>query len=132
MAFEVDSAIVIVNEAVSDTNDTPVNVDLSNLQVSDRIKTIIREEFQVLHLLDFNNKAHGIFRRWYIDGRLFYHKVIDLEHLERGITDIRNIDSPVIKPVREYKRGRQQDLERSYSSRDVAIFESCCTRTPPD
>ena len=105
---EVDSAIEdIVNEAiVSDTNDTPVNVDLSNLDVSDRIKTIIREEFSyILHLLDFNNKAHEMFRRWYIDGRLFYHKVIDLKHPERGITDIRNIDALKIKPVREYKRG---------------------------
>ena len=58
---EVDSAIEdIVNEAiVSDTNDTPVAIDLSNLDVSERVKTIIREEFAyLLHLLDFNNKAH--------------------------------------------------------------------------
>ena len=61
---EVDSAIEdIVNEAiVSDTNDTPVNIELSNLDVSDRIKTIIREEFSyILHLLDFNNKSHEMF-----------------------------------------------------------------------
>ena len=76
---EVDSAIEdIVNEAiVSDSNDTPVAIDLSNLDVSERIKTIIREEFSyLLHLLDFNNRAHEMFRRWYVDGRLFYHKVI--------------------------------------------------------
>jgi hypothetical protein len=72
---EVDSAIEdIVNEAiVSDSNDTPVAIDLSNLDVSERIKTIIREEFAyILHLLDFNNKAHEMFRKWYIDGRLYY------------------------------------------------------------
>ena len=104
---EVDSAIEdIVNEAiVSDTNDTPVAIDLSNLDVSERIKTIIREEFAyILHLLDFNNKAHEMFRKWYIDGRLYYHKVIDLNAPERGITDIRNIDALKVKLVREYKR----------------------------
>jgi len=104
---EVDSAIEdIVNEAiVSDSNDTPVAIDLSNLDVSERIKTIIREEFSyILHLLDFNNKAHEMFRRWYIDGRLYYHKVIDLNAPERGITDIRNIDAMKIKLVREYKK----------------------------
>jgi len=104
---EVDSAIEdIVNEAiVSDTNDTPVAIDLSNLDISERIKTIIREEFAyVLHLLDFNNKGHEMFRRFYVDGRLYYHKVIDLNAPERGITDIRNIDSMKIKLVREYKK----------------------------
>jgi len=104
---EVDSAIEdIVNEAiVSDTNDTPVAIDLSNLDVSERVKTIIREEFAyLLHLLDFNNKAHEMFRRWYIDGRLYYHKVIDLNAPERGITDIRNVDAMKIKLVREYKK----------------------------
>ena len=77
---EVDSAVEdIINEAiVSDTNDTPVSIDLSNLDVSEEIKVIIREEFQyILHLLDFNKNCHEIFRRWYVDGRLYYHKVID-------------------------------------------------------
>ena len=104
---EVDSAIEdIVNEAiVSDTNDVPVAIDLSNLDISERVKTIIREEFAyILHLLDFNNKAHEMFRKWYIDGRLYYHKVIDLNAPERGITDIRNIDAMKIKLMREYKR----------------------------
>ena len=120
---EVDSAIEdIVNEAiVSDTNDTPVKVDLSNLDVSERIKTIIREEFSyILHLLDFNNKAHEMFRRWYIDGRLFYHKVIDVNAPERGLTDIRNIDALKIKPVREYIRRRPGDVP--FSRKDNQVF----------
>ena len=126
---EVDSAIEdIINEAiVSDTNDTPVNVDLSNLDVSDRIKNIIREEFSyILHLLDFNNKSHEMFRRWYIDGRLFYHKVIDLKHPERGITDIRNIDALKIKPIREYKIGSK--ATKTFSSQDASAFGVASTQ----
>ena len=127
---EIDSAIEdIVNEAiVSDTNDTPVALDLSNLDISDRVKTIIREEFQyILHLLDFNNKAHDIFRKWYIDGRLYYHKVIDLNYPERGITDIRNIDALKIRPIRQYlnmnlpKPVLRSD-NKTYSSKDSGVF----------
>ena len=127
---EVDSAIEdIVNEAiVSDTNDTPVAIDLSHLDVSERIKTIIREEFAyILHLLDFNNKSHEMFRHWYVDGRLYYHKVIDLNNPERGITDIRNIDAMKIKLVREYKRPNLPEpnlrsTTRTYSSNQPQVF----------
>lgn len=127
---EVDSAIEdIVNEAiVSDTNDTPVAIDLSNLDVSERIKTIIREEFAyILHLLDFNNKCHEMFRRWYIDGRLYYHKVIDLNNPERGITDIRNIDAMKIKLVREYKKNNLPEPQLrstapTYSAKEPQVF----------
>ena len=126
---EVDTAIEeIVNEAiVSDTNDTPVSIDLSNLDVSERIKTIIREEFSyILHLLDFNDKCYEMFRRWYIDGRLYYHKVIDLNNPERGITDIRNIDALKVKPVREYKRRdgaeNQTRSGTSFSQNDSKVF----------
>ena len=127
---EVDSAIEdIVNEAiVSDTNDTPVAIDLSNLDVSERIKTIIREEFAyILHLLDFNNKAHEMFRKWYIDGRMYYHKVIDLNHPERGITDIRNIDAMKIKAIREYRKPelpepQLRSSQKTYSSNHEKVF----------
>ena len=77
---ECDSAIEdIVNEAiVSDTNDSPVQIELSNLNASDKIKKKVREEFRyICELLDFDKKAHEIFRNWYIDGRLYYNKVID-------------------------------------------------------
>ena len=132
---EVDSAIEdIINEAiVADTNDTPVAIDLTNLDISDRIKKIIREEFSyILHLLDFNNKCHEMFRRWYIDGRLYYHKVIDLAHPERGITDIRNVDALKIKPVREYKMQRPgaSNTNPAYSSRDAQVFGAAAMNTP--
>jgi hypothetical protein len=127
---EIDQAIEdIVNEAiVSDTNDSPVKIELSNLDVSERVKEIIREEFKyVLSLLDFNNKCHEIFRKWYIDGRLYYHKVIDFNKPERGILELRNIDALQIKPVREVigKNGSDKlttSYQETYTSRDSAVF----------
>ena len=135
---EVDTAIEhIVNEAiVSDTNDVPVSIDLTNLDVSERIKVIIREEFQyLLYLLDFNHKCHEIFRRFYIDGRLFYHKVIDLNAPERGITDLRYIDSLKIKPVREYKKNNLPEpllrsTNKTPSSYDSKTFGSAANSFP--
>ena len=134
---EIDQAIdEIINEAiVADTNDQPVAIDLSNLDVSERIKTIIREEFAyILHLLDFNNKAHEMFRRWYIDGRLYYQKVIDLNHPERGMTDIRNIDALKIKPVREYKANvpppNLKNPSKTYSSNSSKEFGKASQQMP--
>ena len=93
---ECDSAIEdIIQEAiVSDTNDSPVEIELSNLNASDGIKNRIREEFKaVKDLLDFDKKAHEIYRNWYIDGRLYYHKVINLKKPEEGIVELRYIDA---------------------------------------
>lgn len=101
---EVDSAIEdIVNEAiVSDTNDTPIQIELSNLNASDEIKKIIREEFKyILELLDFDKKAHEIYRNWYVDGRLYYHKVIDIKNPQAGIQDLRYIDALKMRYVRQ-------------------------------
>ena len=104
---EADKAIEdVVNEAiVSDLNDSPVEIDLSNLNVPEQIKGIIREEFQYIkELMDFDKKAHEIFRNWYVDGRIYYHKVIDLDNPQNGIQDLRYIDSLKIKFVREVKK----------------------------
>lgn len=100
---EVDSAIdEIVNEAInSSLDDTPVQIELSNLEVSESIKKKIREEFQyILRLLKFDTRAHEIFRTWYIDGRLYYHKVVDLANPKAGILELRYIDPLKIKKVR--------------------------------
>jgi len=100
---EVDSAIdEIVNEAInSSLDDTPVAIELSNLEVSESIKKKIREEFQyILRLLKFDTRAHEIFRTWYIDGRIYYHKVVDLANPKAGITELRYIDPLKIKKVR--------------------------------
>jgi len=101
---ECDSAIEdVVNEAiVSDLDDSPVEIELSNLNASDRLKDSIREEFKYIKsLMNFDNKCHEIFRTWYIDGRVFYHKVIDLDNPSDGIQDIRYIDPLKIRLVRE-------------------------------
>ena len=100
---ECDTAIEhVVNEAiVSDLNDSPVEIDLDNLNVSDGLKKVIRNEFKgVKDLLDFDSKSHEIFRNWYVDGRLYYHKVIDTKKPDEGIQEVRYIDSLKIKLMR--------------------------------
>jgi hypothetical protein len=113
---ECDSAIEdIVNEAiVSDTNDSPVQIELSNLNASDGIKKKIREEFKyILELLDFDKKAHEIFRNWYIDGRLYYNKVIDQKNPTAGIQELRYIDSSKMKYVRQLKKKGKDSVQAS-------------------
>jgi hypothetical protein len=104
---ECDSAIEdIVNEAiVSDTNDAPIEIELSNLNASDGIKKKIRQEFKyILSLLDFNKKSHEIYRNWYVDGKIFYHKVIDLKNPQEGIQELRYIDPMKMKYVKQQKK----------------------------
>ena len=109
---EVDGAIEdIVNEAiVSDTNDSPVEIELSNLKVSDGLKKKIREEFKhILELLDFDKKAHEIYRNWYVDGRLYYHKVIDIKNPTDGIQELRYIDALKMRFVRQAGKSKTDD-----------------------
>ena len=110
---ECDRAIDdVVNEAIAgELDDTPVDIELSNLDVSQAIKKRIREEFQnVLRLLDFDKKAYDIFRRWYIDGKLYYHKVIDTKSPRRGITELRYIDPRKIRKVIELERPKDKQF----------------------
>ena len=114
---EVDSAIEdIVNEAiVSDTNDVPVQIELSNLNASDGLKKKIREEFKyILDLLDFNKKSHEIYRNWYIDGRIYYHKVIDLKNPSEGIQELRYIDAMKMRYIRKMKKDDSQRIRRPF------------------
>ena len=104
---ECDSAIEdIIHEAiVSDTNDQPVQVELSNLNASDGIKKKIRDEFKfILDLLDFDKKAHEIYRNWYVDGRIYYHKIIDLKNPHEGIKELRYIDAMKMRYIRQEKK----------------------------
>ena len=113
---ECDSAIEdIVNEAiVADTHDSPVEIELSNLRASDGIKNKIRDEFKYIkELLDFDAKAHEIYRNWYIDGRLYYHKVIDLKNPQNGIEELRYIDAMKMRYVRKQKK-KESDKYKQY------------------
>ena len=113
MQPECDSAVDdIVNETIcGNFDDVPVEVELSNLKTSDKIKKLIREEFhEVLRLLDFDNRSYEIFRRWYVDGRLFYHKIIDPKNPRAGLTELRYIDPRKIRKVTEYEAKRPEQL----------------------
>ena len=116
---EVDGAIEdIVNEAiVSDTNDSPVQIELSNLNASDGIKKKIRAEFKyILELLDFDKKAHEIYRNWYIDGRIYYHKIIDVKNPTEGIQELRYIDASKMRYVRKQKKRKGEELRLASNS----------------
>ncbi|AIX21202.1 portal vertex protein [Synechococcus phage ACG-2014d] len=101
---ECDSAVDdVVNETIcGNFDDVPVEIELSNLKVSEKIKKLIREEFTtILKLLDFDNRSYEIFRRWYVDGRLFFHKVIDPKNPRGGLTELRYIDPRKIRKISE-------------------------------
>ena len=119
---EVDNAIEdVVNEAiVSDQNDSPVEIDLENLNSSDGIKNIIRKEFKhIKDLLDFDIKSHEIFRNWYVDGRLYYNKVIDIQNPQEGLQELRYIDPLKMRYVRkEKKKDDRNDIFNSGGVRE--------------
>ena len=106
---ECDMAIEdIVNEAiVSNELKDAVKLDLGNLDFGLEIKKKIDTEFkEVLRLMNFNTRGHDLFRRWYVDGRIYYHKIIDRESPIKGITELRYIDPRKIKKIREIRKKR--------------------------
>ena len=101
---ECDAAIEdIVNEAiVSDEDSAPVDLLMDDLDQPDKVKKLIKEEFErVISLLGFNYSGHDIFRKWYIDGRLFYHIIVDEKNPKKGILELRPIDPTRIRKVKE-------------------------------
>ena len=84
-----------------------MSLSLDKLEISDNIKTKIRDEFEeVMKLLNFDEKGHDIFKRFYIDGRIYFHKVIDPKSPRKGLTELRYIDPRKIKKVREVTKKR--------------------------
>jgi len=101
---ECESAIDdVVNESIiTDDQDEPISLNLDNLKQPESVKKRIQEEFDtILKLLDFNNMAYEIFRRWYIDGRLFYHIMVDVKNPRKGIQELRYIDPRRIRKIRQ-------------------------------
>ena len=124
---EADGAIEdVVNEAiVSDLYDSPIEIELSNLNASDKLKNIIRKEFKnIKKIMDFDKKSHEIFRNWYIDGRLYYLKVIDQKKPEEGIQDLRYIDPLKIRHIRQEKKKNKATLGPDLGSGDKDKFQS--------
>ena len=100
---EADAAIEdIINESiVGDHNEAPVDIVLDKVDTSDKIKKLIKGEFDnILEMLNFNSYAHDIFKRWYVDGRLPYHIIVD-DNLKLGIKELRYIDPTKLRKVKE-------------------------------
>ena len=101
---ECDAAIEdIINEAiVGDHDEAPINIVLDELEVSDKIKEMVKQEFDhLLKLLGFNQYSHDIFRKWYIDGRLPYHIIVDPKNEKLGIKELRYVDPAKLRKVKE-------------------------------
>ena len=100
---EIDMAVdEIVNESINIDEETIVDVNLDALETTERLKKAIRDEFEnVLSILNFNKVAYETYRRWYIDGRLYYHVIIDDKDVKAGIKEVRYIDPRKIRKVRE-------------------------------
>ena len=124
---ECDNAIEdVVNEAiVSDLYDSPVEIELSNVNASDGLKKIIRQEFKYIkEILDFDKKCHEIFRNWYVDGRIYYLKIIDVKNPQEGIKELRFIDPMKMRFIRQEKKvdkkllsiaARPEDTQKVFS-----------------
>ena len=127
---ECDSAVDdVVNETIcGNFDDVPISIDLHNLKQSEKIKKLIRKEFdEILRLLDFDNRAYEIFRRWYVDGRLFFHKVIDPKKPRQGLVELRYVDPRKIRKVTEYEAKRPealrtQDLNQQLTQQSASYF----------
>lgn len=108
---ECDTAVEdIVNDAIiMQENVYPVEIVLDNTELTNRVKKIVRDEFnKLLYMLDFGNKGYEIFRRWYVDGRLYYQLVIDKNTPREGIKQLRYIDPRKIRKMREQKKKTDQ------------------------
>ena len=108
---ECDSAIEdIVNESIVGSEDNQsININLDNVEVPDNVKKTITEEFNNIYgMLNFNELGHDIFRRWYIDGRVYHHLVINESQPKAGIQEIRPIDAAKIRKVKEVKKKKDE------------------------
>ena len=111
---DIDRAVEeIVNEAiVQETDERIVELNLNSLNYPDNIKAVIIEEFNnIKNLLNFEERSYDIFKRWYIDGRLYYHAIINEKNPRLGIKELRNIDPRKIRKVREQRKKRDKNTE---------------------
>lgn len=116
---EVDQAVDdIVNEAiVSEPEVDTVSINLDDVKTTNNIKNIIRDEFDgILKLLNFKNQGYEIFRRFYVDGRLYYHAIINEKDIKAGIKELRYIDPRKIRKVKEVKKKKDPRMDVTLQS----------------
>ena len=131
---EVDMAIEdICNEAITDENGIVVKLNLDNLDQADNVKDLIMEEFdRILNLTNFSATAYDTFRRWYIDGRLFYHVIINENKTDAGILELRQIDPTKIRKIKEIEKVKdpktgadlQKEGEEYYIYQDEVLMNN--------
>lgn len=132
---ECDAAIEdIINEAiVSDSDSAPIDIILDDLDQPDTIKDQIKEEFNnIISLLQFNNYGHEIFRKWYVDGRVYYHILVDEKQPKRGIIELRPIDATRMTKVKQLNQEKDEktgvtlikDVEEYYMYRDAGLAKT--------
>jgi hypothetical protein len=111
MQPEIEAAIDdIVNEAICQDDDgKTIKIVMDELKQPEKIKNAIRAEFStVLRMLNYKSLAHDIFRRYYVDGRMYYHIIIDREKPTEGIKELRYIDPRKLRKVREIKKKKDE------------------------
>lgn len=122
----------IINEAiVGDSTKSPITLHLDDLKVSDSIKKKMRDEFDnILKMYKFDEKGHDLFRQWYIDGRLFYHIILDESNIKNGILELRYIDPRKIRKIKNIKKEKNaqgvevvKEVEEYYLYNDKGITE---------
>ena len=124
---EVDGAIEdIINDAVIHEDGVPVvALDLDSIDLSDAIKDKISQEFTtILDLLNFNNEGGDLFKKWYVDGRLYHHIVVDENRIKDGITDLVPIDPLNINKVRDVQKETVNGVEVVKSVNEYYIYNS--------
>jgi len=113
----------IVNEAIDTDSDEVVKINLDNIEYSDDVKNKIREEFDhILEMFNFQNEAYEIFKRWYVDGRLYYHVIIDEKNPRAGIQEIRYLDPRKIRKVREVKKEPKGPITIQKTKREYFVY----------
>ena len=122
---ECDAAIEdIVNECItSDSADRIVTLDLRDVKLSDSIKKKMQDEFYtILSMMKFNQNSHEIFRKWYVDGRIYFHKVVDGNRTKQGLVDIRQVDPLKIKKVRNVETKKEKGVEIISKIEEFYVF----------
>jgi len=113
----------IVNEAIDTDADNIVEINLDKVNYSDPVKDKIREEFtNILTLFNFNFESYELFKRWYVDGRLYYHVIIDEENPRSGIKELRYVDPRKIRKIREIKRKSKSGITVTNTQREYYVY----------